>query len=201
MAVSDCFGHGAKMSCQCELIPCRSIFCSDAALEAQKLRIAMSLLIGFHALLRTNEIIHIQALRFTFSQKYGSVLLVLPLVKSGQRLQRVPETVTVTDPLVLAYLWAVVPCLQPGLFHASTRVFRPTISSPSSIQVASILFETARSHRAFHGVWQSEPNNNAWEVGFNQNHTVIGIYIIYIYIYIYIQIRVQHRLSLPATKL
>ena len=32
-----------------------------AALEAQKLlRIAMPLLIGFHALLRTNEIIHIQ---------------------------------------------------------------------------------------------------------------------------------------------
>ena len=95
-----------------------------AALEAKNLRIAMSLLIGFHALLRTNEIIHIQALRITFSQKYGPVLLVLPLAKSGQRLQNVPETVTVTDLVVLAYLWAVVPRLQPGLFHANTRVFR-----------------------------------------------------------------------------
>ena len=27
MAVSDYYWHGAKMSCQCELIPCRSIFC------------------------------------------------------------------------------------------------------------------------------------------------------------------------------
>ena len=32
----------------------------------------------------------------------------------------------ITDPVVLAYVWAAVPRLQPGerLFHASTRVFR-----------------------------------------------------------------------------
>ena len=68
----------------------------------------MSLLIGFHALLRTNEIIHIQASRFTFPQQHGPVLL---LTKSGQRLQNIRETVTITDLLVLACVWAVVPWL------------------------------------------------------------------------------------------
>ena len=53
------------------------------------------------ALLRTNEIIHIQALHFTFPQQYGPVLL---LTKSGQRLRNIPETVTITDLLVLAYV-------------------------------------------------------------------------------------------------
>ena len=48
------------------------------ALEAQKLRIAMSLLIGLHALLRTCEIIHIQASHFTFPQQHGPVPLLLP---------------------------------------------------------------------------------------------------------------------------
>ena len=36
-----------------------------------------------------------------------------------------PETVSITDPLVLAYVWAVIPRLQPGerLFHASAQAF------------------------------------------------------------------------------
>ena len=95
-----------------------------AALDAQNLRIAMSLFICFHALFRTNEIIHIQASHLTFPQQYGPLLLVLPLTKSGQRLQNVRETVT--DPSVLAFFWAVAPGLQPGegLFHARTRAFR-----------------------------------------------------------------------------
>ena len=56
----------------------------------------------------------------------GSVLLVLPQTKSRQRLQNVPETVTITVPLVLAYVWAVIPRLQPSerLFHASAQAFR-----------------------------------------------------------------------------
>ena len=62
-----------------------------AALKAQKMRIAMSLLIGFHTLLRTNEMVHIQASHFTFPQKCGPVLLVLPLTKLGQRLQKRPR--------------------------------------------------------------------------------------------------------------
>ena len=97
-----------------------------AALAAQKLRVAMLVLIVFHALLRTTEIIYIQASHFTFPQRYGPVLLVLPLTKSGQRLQNVPETETITDPLVLACVWAVIPRLQPGerLFHASAQAFR-----------------------------------------------------------------------------
>ena len=48
-----------------------------AALTAQKLRIAMSPLLSFHALLRTNEIIYIQVSHFTFPQRYGPVLPVL----------------------------------------------------------------------------------------------------------------------------
>ena len=56
-------------------------------------------------------------------------MLVLPVTKSGQRLKNVPETVTITDPLVLAYVWAVLPRLQPGerLFYASAQAFRRTV--------------------------------------------------------------------------
>ena len=80
-----------------------------AALEAQTLRIAMSLLTGFHALLRSNDIIHIQASHFTFTQRMDQCCLCY----------HVPETATVTDTIVLACIWAVVPRLQPGerLFH------------------------------------------------------------------------------------
>ena len=67
-----------------DLLPIIAIV--GAALRGQELRIAMSLLIGFHALVRTTEIIYIQASHFTFPQRYGPVLLVLPLTKSGQRL-------------------------------------------------------------------------------------------------------------------
>ena len=62
-----------------------------------KLRVASSLSLGFHALLRSTEIIYIQASHFTFPQRHGPVLLVLPPTKSGQRLQDVSETVTITD--------------------------------------------------------------------------------------------------------
>ena len=63
------------------------------AITAHKFRIALSLLLDFHALLRTTEIIYIQASHVTFPQRCGPVLLVRPLTVSGQRLQNVPETV------------------------------------------------------------------------------------------------------------
>ena len=95
-----------------------------AAITAHKTRIALSLLLGFHILLRTNEIIYIHASHFTFPQRYGTVLLVLPLTKSGQRLQNGPETATITDPLVPTHVWAVVPRLQPSerLFSTPAHV-------------------------------------------------------------------------------
>ena len=104
-----------KMNCQNEQILADQCFA-----RSSKMRVATSLLIGFHALLRTTEIIFIQASHVTFPQRCGLVLLVLPLTKSGQRLQNVSEIVAITDPLVFAYVWTVVPWLQPGegLFHA-----------------------------------------------------------------------------------
>ena len=105
-----------------------------------------------------------------------------PLTKSGQRLQNVPETVTITDPLVLAYVWAVIPRLQAGerLFHHQrTSISRGisrfgTVGSPSSIQVASIFFETRWSHSAL--TWNlailiGTMVRGRW--GFNQNHAVV----------------------------
>ena len=151
-----------------------------SALRSQHKKCALSLFVGFDAPLRTTETMYIQISHFTFPQRCGPVLLVLPLTKSRQRLQNVPETVTVTDPLVLACVWAVIPRLQPGerLFHASAQRISKivsqfgTVGSPSSIQVASILFETRRSHGTLHGVWQSGSNTDAWQVGFNHNLAV-----------------------------
>ena len=85
-----------------------------AAIIAHKTRIALSLLLGFHILLRTNEIIYIHVSHFTFPQRCGTVLLVLPPTKSGRCVQNGPETATIKDPLVPAYVWVVVPRLQPS---------------------------------------------------------------------------------------
>ena len=70
------------------------LFCNHFARAPAKRKnceLRCRFLIGFHALLRTIEIIHIQSSHFTFP---GPVLLVLPLTKTGQRLQNVTETVT-----------------------------------------------------------------------------------------------------------
>ena len=97
-AVNDCCGHGVKNELPDPLPINLLLAMVGAALTAQALYVAMSLLIGFHALLRITEIINIQASHFTFPQRCGLVLLVLPLTKSGQSLQNVQETVTITEP-------------------------------------------------------------------------------------------------------
>ena len=56
--------------------------------------------------------------------------------QSQDNASRTSLKMAVTDPLVLAYIWAVVPRLQPGerLFHASTHEFRRELQS--LIQIA-----------------------------------------------------------------
>ena len=123
MAVSDFYGHGAKMSCRCELILCRSMFClpwSALRSKHKKKRIAMSLFIGFHTIENQRNHPH-PSIVFTSPQQ-----CVLPLTKSGQRLQNVPETVMVTDPLVFGF--------TPAHKHFEENFTVLVVGSPSSIQ-------------------------------------------------------------------
>ena len=78
---------GVKMNCQkrADPLPIDVLLAMvGAALTAQNLRIALSLWLGFHALLRTTKI-HLHP-SFVLHLP-NTVLLVLPLTKSGQRLQ------------------------------------------------------------------------------------------------------------------
>ena len=140
------------------------------ALEAQKLRITMSLLIVFHVLLRTNEIIHTQASHFTFPQKVWTSAPCAPTHKVWTTPPKRPRNSHSHRPFgrcVSLGCGTKAPARRKTVSRQHTGISERisqfnTIGSLSSSQVASILFETERSHRALHGVWYFESNYDAW---------------------------------------
>ena len=96
------------------------------ALINHDLRLCVTLLLGFHAMLRTGELLAVRAQHFVHSQHGSTVHLSLPVTKSGQRLQNVPEAVVLDDPLLLAYLRVLLPRLEPGelVYPSSSATFR-----------------------------------------------------------------------------
>ena len=152
-----------KMNCQSEQIPCRAFFACHGR------RIAMSLFDRFPRCLEKHR-----------NHLHSSIALHLPTSIwtciagaatdiIGTTLATCP-TATVTHPLVRACVWAVIPRLQPGQrrLHASAQAISKmisqfgTVGAPSSILVASILFETRRSHGTLHRFWHSRSNNDVW---------------------------------------
>ena len=100
------------------------------AIRGNDLRMATTLLVAFHALLRTGELLQVQASHFVLPRHDGPILLTLPNTKSGQRLQSTPETVVITDPLVKTYVTVMVGRLQPGdrLYPHNGNTFRREFS-------------------------------------------------------------------------
>ena len=66
---------------------------------------ALSLLVGFHGLLRTGELLGLQAWQIHMMDDSQPAVINLGLTKSGKR-QGAAESVTITDQLVLKHLWA-----------------------------------------------------------------------------------------------
>ena len=70
-----------------------------------KLTFGLSLLLGFHGLLRTGELLALQAHNFHITSPVEPAVISLGLTKSGKR-QGAAESVTLTDKNVLKVLWA-----------------------------------------------------------------------------------------------
>ena len=83
------------------------------ALMEHDLRLCVALLLGFHAMLRTGELLAVRARDLLRADGNQSMLVSLPFTKSGQRLKNVPEAVVITDPLLLTYLRVLLPRLEP----------------------------------------------------------------------------------------
>ena len=87
---------------------------AGAALVENNGPLCLTILLGFHALLRTGELVQVRAGHFVPSARPGGlVLLTLPWTKSGQRHQSVAETVVLSDPVLLAFVHAWVPQMAP----------------------------------------------------------------------------------------
>ena len=99
---------------------------AGAALSEGSFRMCVILLLGFHALLRTGELLQVRAQHIVFQAGHPTALLTLPTTKSGQRLRNVPESVTITDPTLLDYLAVLLPRLWPGelIFPGGDHAFR-----------------------------------------------------------------------------
>ena len=99
---------------------------AGAAIESGNLRLAVVLLVAFHAFLRTGEALQLRASSFVFPDDPGPVLLTLEATKSAKRRGVRAESVVLSDPMLLSYLRVLIPRLEPGecLFAGSGQEFR-----------------------------------------------------------------------------
>ena len=93
---------------------------------------ALSLLVGFHGLLRTGELLAIQAWQIHMRNDSQPAVINLGLTKSGKR-QGAAESVTITDQTVLKHLWAWKQRVSPNTFltqkpHAWRAMFALCLS-------------------------------------------------------------------------
>ena len=104
---------------------------AGVCIELKNLRLAVLILVAFHAFLRTGELLHLQAKHFMMSERGGLVLLLLESTKSGQRRSMQSELVVLSDPLLLAYVRCLIPRLAPGerLYLRGSQQFREDFGS------------------------------------------------------------------------
>jgi hypothetical protein len=76
---------------------------------------ALSLLVGFYGLLRTGELLAIQAWQVHMSSPSQPAVLNLGLTKSGKR-QGAAESITITEKRVIAKLWSWKSAVAPHTF-------------------------------------------------------------------------------------
>lgn len=94
-------------------IPSRAPPLSEAVLQAmvgwavtqEHYTFGLSLLVGFYGLLRTGELLSIQAWQIHMESQFKPAVINLGLTKSGKR-QGAAESITLTEQHVLAHLWA-----------------------------------------------------------------------------------------------
>ena len=79
---------------------------------------ALSLLVGFHGLLRTGELLGLQAWQIHMTGKSSPAVISLGLTKSGKR-QGAAESVTLTEKSVLRILWLWKQSVNPHDFLTS----------------------------------------------------------------------------------
>ena len=99
---------------------------------------ALSLLVGFHGLLRTGELLSLQAWQIHMVNGTSPAVINLGLTKSGQR-QGAAESVTISDQVVLTQLWAWKQRVSAHTFLTEKpHVWRSTFSEClSSLKLAS----------------------------------------------------------------
>ena len=112
----------------CRAPPLLPLFVLAMAGQARKegnLRFGICLLLGFHCLLRTIEILHVTCQDILFSDNLNSAILQLPNTKSQQRTGNA-ESVTVTDSHLVKLLFSLVRHREPGdsLLDLSAAQFR-----------------------------------------------------------------------------
>eukprot|EP00971_Amphidinium_carterae_P199666 3962999-Amphidinium_carterae.2 len=81
----------------------------EHALASSSLHLAVVLIIGFTAFLRTTEMLTLERWQLEFGT--GQLLLRLPITKSGKRHGNVEESVLIEEPQVVAVLWRLVGAL------------------------------------------------------------------------------------------
>ena len=104
---------------------------AGVALERRQVRLAVALMVAFHAMLRTGEILTLQVCHFVMPLAAGPVVLALEETKCSQRRGIKAESVVLTDPTLIGYLRVVLPRLRPGerLYGGSGYQFREDVRS------------------------------------------------------------------------
>ena len=104
---------------------------AGVALERRQVRLAVALMVAFHAMLRTGEFLTLQVCHFVMPLAAGPVVLALEDTKGSQRRGIKAESVVLTDPTLIGYLRVVLPRLRPGerLYGGSGYQFREDVRS------------------------------------------------------------------------
>eukprot|EP00438_Fugacium_kawagutii_P034016 Skav211231 [mRNA] locus=scaffold934:398339:399409:- [translate_table: standard] len=105
--------HTHEIPCRAPPFPEYILHClAGWALMRQEYSFAVSLVIGFYAMLRTGELLSLSKKDFSFTARSGVVIISLGLTKSGKRMG-IAESVTLTHELAVSFVKQWLRLAQP----------------------------------------------------------------------------------------
>ena len=115
--------HTHEIPCRAPPFPEHILHCLVGwALMRQHFNFAVSLLVGFYAMLRTGELLNLRKQHISFSVESGVAVLTLGFTKGGKRLG-VSESVTLTHEVAVRYLrhWLHISTEGQGFCSSAAR--------------------------------------------------------------------------------
>ena len=136
---------------------------------------APSLMVGSHGLLRTGELLGLQAFQIHVAGKTQPAVISLGLTKSGKR-HGAAESITITERPVIAVLWLWKQSVGPHTFltskpHVWRQMFSECLTALRLEQWSFRPYSLRRGggHFSFHKMWVTRPSSPGRSVDRHKN--------------------------------